>query len=828
MAFWDRFFGRGAAPSAPPAPALSPSTEDVARLVEEARLEGLLRADAVTAQILGGLVNDVSGAGTEADPTTAWKPPDLSAPALHPWQLLATYVTTIGANVVDLPPVWQNVAGVQVDDDASDPAPLQRLWTDLDVDLTFKAAAQWGRLFGGGGCLLVTDEGPNPPPLSEPLDPARVRGIEALEVYDGWELRVVERGRRPGDQRRGLPTMYQIDAVDGWHSQYIHWSRVLEFYGHPLPPGAMGWVGTWLEWPAISVLQVCWSALRSYESQGARNDRAADRASTYIVKQPNHESIKSLDKDAFGRLKSQISQKLGVYGTLFGPPGFDVTTASLNLAGFPGLNEASYTRLSAISRIPLALLFTTPPPGLSTDEKSWWAGWTTWLTGQWYADYARNYRRLHALTAGLVYERTPRLSHVGPGEYRKPTDAEVMALRKLGVEEAKAAIDAGIATEDQFQRGRYGDSGFNVHLPPPAERAIEQPVQGQGAPAATTKEDVQATALNGAQTLAVEPEGILPSYRAGKMTREGALALLRIANPGADLTALAALVDGQVVSALPTPAPVATTSTPATPAASPATAPAQADAEVLGTTDAPKDTSVEKFALQMTEKGVGQCAHGMKNRCRICRIERVWTVEIVDGQATWPVQWKAIGSAVQGDADWLGTAYVYLALDDVGVAAWRDLQAKASAVVPLEGYDPGDPILEKPHLTLHYLGEVKGGDQADVVAAVTATLGGSKWPALRGVGVACYPPEDGRVPVVVELGNARIRPFADALLNDLQKWTTAEQHPHFRAHLTLGYAKVTDEQMEALEALAVPEDMGSAVGACLDWDGQRVLGPLGR
>ena len=849
-----------------------PTQEQIAAMISDAYMEGVLRGDAQSAQLLGSLINDTTGAGTASDPTTAYRPADLSAPTLHPWQLLSLYITTIGAGLVDIPPVWQHVAGVVVEDDAQDQAPLRELWTDLGVGLAFQSSAQWGGLFGGGGALMVTDEGPNAPPLSEPLDPNRVRELRALEVYDGWELRVIARGDRPGDGRRGLPIMYQIDSVSGWRSEHIHWTRVLEFYGHRVPPSAMGWVGTWLEWPSISVLQRCWTALRAYESQGMRNERAADRASTYIAQMQDYDEKMARDPSGMQRMLQSMSGKLGVYGILFGARGMTLGTASLNLGGFDALNQASYTRLVGPSGVPLALLFSEPPPGFSTDEKSWWTGWTTRLAGAWQGDYHRNYKRLYEITSGLVYEKRPKLRRLFPGSYRKPTDEELMKLRVLGVQEAQGAIGAGIGTVDQFA-ARY-DGSWTVELPPPA--APRQPVEiveqatptapsapGNVAPVPTSPavetSDLGAVAQDPAKLEAdSQPTDTAAADFAAQMTEHAIPACVhgkanRCRICGIERVRVVELDDaGQPVY------PVRWRAIGAKLGSDPA-AEVQGDAEDYTIPDGAKGNARQVIDWReehgddvqgMTETGwrrARQLAQGGSISAEDVREIRAWFARHGAQKATRAVDpefedepWRDAGyvswlgwggdtmrgyvADLRADADWTGTAYVYLDLDEAGVSAWRALQITVGAMVHLEGYEPGDLAPAAPHVTLHYLGDVKARDRAAILAATAATVGSTRLPALRAVGVTCFPAgDDGRSPVVLELATAGVGRLAKALREELAPWTTAEQHPRYRPHLTLGFARLDEAQVEAIEALDVPRDVGAASAIACDWGGRTVL-----
>ena len=64
-----------------------------------------------------------------------------------------------------------------------------------------------------------------------------------------------------------------------------------------------------------------------------------------------------------------------------------------------------------------------------------------------------------------------------------------------------------------------------------------------------------------------------------------------------------------------------------------------------GDEDLIEPDEIAELAAQMTELGVDQCAHGKKNRCPLCGVERSRRVEVgPDGSHVWPVAWKPIGA----------------------------------------------------------------------------------------------------------------------------------------------------------------------------------------
>lgn len=56
----------------------------------------------------------------------------------------------------------------------------------------------------------------------------------------------------------------------------------------------------------------------------------------------------------------------------------------------------------------------------------------------------------------------------------------------------------------------------------------------------------------------------------------------------------------------------------------------------------PTDESASQLAAKMTELQIARCEHGAINRCRICGIERVRDVEMVNDEPAWKLEWRAI------------------------------------------------------------------------------------------------------------------------------------------------------------------------------------------
>lgn len=173
------------------------------------------------------------------------------------------------------------------------------------------------------------------------------------------------------------------------------------------------------------------------------------------------------------------------------------------------------------------------------------------------------------------------------------------------------------------------------------------------------------------------------------------------------------------------------------------------------------------------------------------------------------------------DADWHRKAYLYAEVPDQ--AAFRDVQAAALELAPLEGYAPGDPPPDTAHVTIIYYGKQDPADLPELAARAACCLPTGPL-ALRPIGVTLFPAgPDGRMPVVIELDATDAEPVHSALVRTSARLLAADLHPAFRLHVTLGFLDPDDvDTIDALRALTCPETLGDAGEICLDYAGERV------
>lgn len=179
--------------------------------------------------------------------------------------------------------------------------------------------------------------------------------------------------------------------------------------------------------------------------------------------------------------------------------------------------------------------------------------------------------------------------------------------------------------------------------------------------------------------------------------------------------------------------------------------------------------------------------------------------------------------ALVTDADFSSSACLSFELHPDDVQAWRDLQAAVAEIVPLEGRDAGDPPPVSPHSTILYYGDVRKSNRPHVLRAVVGALAAHTAPTPEPIEVTTFDAgSDGRVPVIIELAPTGLSRFYKAVLVACAPYVTATQFPKYRPHITLGYARPTPEQIEAIKALT-PPTLKPFPEITLQWQGAPAL-----
>jgi phage-related protein (TIGR01555 family) len=310
-----------------------------------------------------GLVNVASGLGTSKSKRSQNK---FEYGTMGNWQQLdAAYQTNwIAQKIVDAPAEdmtreWRRIKCESAED-------IVALEDKFDVQNKVQEAVTWGRLYGGAGILMVTDQD-----LDKPLNPNMIKkgGLKQLIVFDRYDLTAMSIQNLDVLSPNYLQPEYYT-LRNG--AQRIHYTHVAKFLGKKLP---RRWQEKTLGW-GDSVLRKC---IEDVADMVAAKDGIAElmqEANIDVIKAENLAEDLASDQDQkiieryemFSQMKSVVNMALLDSSET-------MERQTLNLSGVAPIIEQFITWISAAADIPVTRMFGTSAKGMNAtgegDEKNY-------------------------------------------------------------------------------------------------------------------------------------------------------------------------------------------------------------------------------------------------------------------------------------------------------------------------------------------------------------------------------------------------------------------------------------------------------------------------
>lgn len=250
---------------------------------------------------------------------------------------------------------------------------------DLGVNDIVEDAMKMERAFGGAAILVGAHDGRA---LDEPLDPARVTGIDWLTLLEPIELHPEEYYEDPGDPKYGQPRLFAVDgranlASDGVVTRravdaavrYIHESRLIIFPGirvsrYQAHRGLSGtlWGDSMLTRIAdvLRDFQVAWSAAGIIVTDFAQPVFTIENLMQLVAKNGNALA---------NRMRAlEMGRSVARAVLLDNKEKFERIVTSVT--GLPELLDRISHRLAAAIDMPLTLLMGQSPKGLGNEGES--------------------------------------------------------------------------------------------------------------------------------------------------------------------------------------------------------------------------------------------------------------------------------------------------------------------------------------------------------------------------------------------------------------------------------------------------------------------------
>lgn len=335
----------------------------------------------------------------------------------------------------------------------------------------------WARGYGGGGIVMLVDDGRK---SYEPLDETNIRRVLGARVLNRWELTPTVLDLDRNSPRAGEPEVYQV-TIGGVRTMYAHHTRVIKMQGFDLPDQVLvrqlGWGG--------SVFDLAWAELRNWQVTNDLLPEMASRMSQGVYKQRYLEGGVSRD------LKQQIVERfeaiqagMSVLGDISIDPQESYEILARPMSGIGEIGELLGVAFVAAGDMPEVLVFGKSPGGLHASalspEVTAWYDNCSGQQPEHYTPPVKRILRIHALAhEGPTQGRVPDFSALKWNPLYQESQQEKDASALSNAQRRQVDITSGVISVEEART----DPTLRVHYTlsletAPASTAVE-PLDGE-------------------------------------------------------------------------------------------------------------------------------------------------------------------------------------------------------------------------------------------------------------------------------------------------------------------------------------------------------------
>lgn len=239
---------------------------------------------------------------------------------------------------------------------------IQKKLDDLKAEERFNESVQWQRLYGGSIAVLGIMDGKK---SDEPLNLNKAKSIEWIEIVDRSNI-FLDTSIYIHDTKNtnfGKMEIYDIQIGPYLTQMKFHRSRVLEFFGDPVPQNISEQDINLRYW-GMSILQTIWRNLSSYGSaiQNIDNILFEFIIGKYKIDGLAEKLASGGESQVVARMELIQMYKSVIHAILLGE-NEDYIRDVVSVAGLSELWDRYMIHLSAVAEMPVTKLFGRSPAG---------------------------------------------------------------------------------------------------------------------------------------------------------------------------------------------------------------------------------------------------------------------------------------------------------------------------------------------------------------------------------------------------------------------------------------------------------------------------------
>lgn len=237
---------------------------------------------------------------------------------------------------------------------------IQSILEDLEYETKFSTALYWDRVYGGSVLFPIFQDGIDD--LTEPINEDKIHSIDEIRIYSAKEVLPYTWNKNTSDIRYGKPETYIINDESNGACFEVHTSRIIIFDGLTVPNiirnERSGWGGMLLE-------QLFNDMILKYDTGNKYAIDIMERMAQSILAIDGLENKLAIDggEEQVQKYLQVIDMVRNILNTIAIDSRDSYDIKSLSLGGIGDILDKTQTMLSAVSEIPVTILFGRSPGG---------------------------------------------------------------------------------------------------------------------------------------------------------------------------------------------------------------------------------------------------------------------------------------------------------------------------------------------------------------------------------------------------------------------------------------------------------------------------------
>ena len=323
---------------------------------------------------------------------------------------------------------------------------------------------RWARLYGGALCVMGIADGL---PLEEPVDEKNIRDVKWLHVFDRYQSfsRDGTFEKDLNSPNYGFPNVYTVNDTRTGALFYVHHSRILRIDWSILPPRQQNFNNGWGD----PLIQSIYDELRNYSTAFANAGLIMQDFVNYTLSIPNLAELiasQCADNQVMKRL-DLLNMTKSATNTMILDAAEKYEKSSTNIVGIPELLDRFMLALSAVSGVPVSLLFGRSAAGLNATGDNDVRNFYDMVKQE---QESKLKPVLEKLTRYIMLSKDGPFSGIEPDNWSiqfvplwQNTEEQEANIRKIVAETDAIYLDRGVLDPTEVAVSRFGGNRWSMN-----------------------------------------------------------------------------------------------------------------------------------------------------------------------------------------------------------------------------------------------------------------------------------------------------------------------------------------------------------------------------